>query len=82
MILRSEDMNNAVAVLEHQARTESETARQAIREYNETLLTVENGNRARLIEKQRMVERAVCRYIQIQKELDRLRAQMSSSMKA
>lgn len=68
--------------LERRIRERAEVVKQVLREYRETQRaagapTIQR-ERAKLLKKKRDIERANAEYIQLQKELDRLRTRMQA----
>ena len=77
MCLHPDNANERAAALERQLELHAEAAKRAIRDYKKTILHEPVSGGVRRIEGQREVERAVCRYMQLRKKLDELRAEMS-----
>lgn len=79
MHLNPDDAIARERALEHQIERCAETAKRAIRAYNKLILrkNVSVGVRRKL-ERQRKVERAVSQYMQVRREIDELRAKISS----
>ena len=72
------DDNDLADALEREVEAQAEAAKQAIREYKQTICR-EPVSAAQHLEQQRDVSRAVSRYIQLRRRLDELNADASTT---
>ena len=74
-----EDVTDLADSLEREIEAQGEAAKRAIREYKKTIRRESGVGGARQLETRREVEQAVSQYIQLQRELDELRARKSTT---
>jgi hypothetical protein len=78
MHLEGDDAISLADALERQIEAQSEAAKTAIREYKKAIRSDSGSRAGRQIKTRRDVEHAVNQYMQLRRQLDELRLQMSA----